>query len=583
MRSVPIEDNNLFYGRPIARGMRKSTASSLLAVIVLGLTLRLSPLTRFVYFGSDVGEYYRISRGLLATGQVALPYPGWGATYPYFPGMFFLVAGTSLGGLELSGSLDLVVPALAALIPAIVFLLAARLVHEDRAALLAAALVAVAMPHAFQTAHAIPATVGEFLAVAALLLWLRLPRDPRTWGLLVPLTLALIVTHHLSAYILLVMLLIGLVLRSLMRSDAEPGVRAQIAYVGFLAVGSLAFWLGYAKTFRTSILMDVDVEPWWLPLAAFPILVGVLAGAVLIRRRLSWRYRPPYPTLRHALGGYAVALGAIYAILGSAVVFRILGTAIRLSPDVLWYFFPFFAFLALCGAGRKHLDFARGGLESGGWFLGLVLSAAFGAVVAPRVIIPYRHVEYMVVALALPVGSGFARLLDLGDLGRRRLAAAGVAGLLVVGTALSAFPPTGLLVNYEEGARPAALDVSYWVGANADGLVATDHRASTLVFGFGGADATWDTAPLSIEAPDFATARAEMCRVGAPSGDRRVDYVLIDADLARGVQLSPFTPAAPLSGPARAKFSDPPYQKVYDSGYAQVYFVNWGLSGAPCP
>ena len=194
MRSVPIEDNNLFYGRPIARGMRKSTASSLLAVIVLGLTLRLSPLTRFVYFGSDVGEYYRISRGVLATGQVALPYPGWGATYPYFPGMFFLVAGTSLGGLELSGSPDLVVPALAALIPAIVFLLAARLVHEDRAALLAAALVAVAMPHAFQTAHAIPATVGEFLAVAALFLWLRLPRDPRTWGLLVPLTLALIRT-----------------------------------------------------------------------------------------------------------------------------------------------------------------------------------------------------------------------------------------------------------------------------------------------------------------------------------------------------------------------------------------------------
>ena len=77
---------------PIACGMRKSTASSLLAIVALALVLRLSPLTRFVYFGSDVGEYLRISRGLFATGHVALPYAGWGVTYPYFPGMFFLVA-----------------------------------------------------------------------------------------------------------------------------------------------------------------------------------------------------------------------------------------------------------------------------------------------------------------------------------------------------------------------------------------------------------------------------------------------------------------------------------------------------------
>ena len=303
----------------------------------------------------------------------------------------------------------------------------------------------------------------------------------------------------------------------------------------------------------------------------------------MIRRRAPWRYRPPYPSLRHVALAYGVALATIYALMSASIVFGILGTVIRLSPDVLWYFLPFFAFIALCGAGRKHLDFAVGGLESGGWFLALALSAAFGALVAPRVIIPYRHAEYMVVLLALPVGSGFARLLELGDLGRRRLATGALVGFLVVGSALSAFPPTGLIVNYEEGARPAALDAAYWAGANVDGLLATDHRASTLAFGFGGVDATWDTAALAITAPDFATARAEMCLVDSPSGPRRVDYVLIDADLARGVQLSPFSPATPLSPAAEAKFSGVPYLKVYDNGYAQVYFVNWGLAGVPCP
>src|SRR2546422_674389 len=285
--------------------MRKSTASSLLAILALALVLRLSPLTRFVYFGSDVGEYFRISSGLAATG------------------------------------------------------------------------------------HPIPASVGELLAFAALLLWLRLPRDPRVWWLLVPVTLALVVTHHLTAYFLIVMLLIGLFVISLVRPTPVPGVRARAAYIGFLIAACLAYWLGYATTFRTYILTDVDVRPWWLPLAGLPVLVAVLAGVVLLRRRSTWRYRPRYPSLRRSAAAYGVALGSIYAIMTVAVVSRIPGTTVRLSPDILWYFLPFFAFLALCGAGRKHMDFARHGLESGAWFVGLVLSAAFGALAAARVIIPY--------------------------------------------------------------------------------------------------------------------------------------------------------------------------------------------------
>ena len=399
--------------------MRKSAASSLLAIVALALVLRLSPLTRFVYFGSDVGEYFRISHGLATTGHVALPYPGWGVTYPYFPGMFFLVAGTSFGGLEIGGSLSIVVPALAALIPAIVFLVAVRVLHEPSVGLLAAAFVAVAMPHAFQTAHPIPATVGELLAVSILLLWLRLPKDHRTWALLVPATLALVVTHHLSAYFLIVMLLIGLVVVGVVRASPLEGNRARALYVAFLAGAALAFWLGYATTFRTSILTDVDIRPWWLPLAGFPVLVGILVGAVILRRRFSWRYRPRYPSLRHVVAGYGVALGFIYALMSSAVFVGIIGTRIRLSPEVLWYFLPFFSLLAMAGAGRKHMDFTRRGLESGGWFLALALSAAFGAAAAARVIIPYRHVEYMVVVLAIPVGAGFLRLVELGGLSHR--------------------------------------------------------------------------------------------------------------------------------------------------------------------
>ena len=563
--------------------MRKSTASSLLAVLALALVLRLSPLTRFVYFGSDVGEYFRISKGLLETGHIALPYTGWGVTYPYFPGMFFLVTGASLGGLELSGSLDLVVPSLGALIPAVVFLLAVRVLHEDKAGLIAAAFVAVAMPHVFQTAHPIPGTVGELLAVSALLLWLRLPRDPRTWALLLPITLALVATHHLSAYFLIVMLLIGLALRAVVRPAPVAGVRAQVAYLLVLIGISFGFWFGYAATFRSQILTDVRLEPWWLTLAGFPALVALLGVLVLLRQRFAWRYRPRYPSLRHISIGYAVAFGSAFGVVAFAVAFAIAGTTIRLSTEVLWYFLPLFAFFALSGSGRKHTDFAGAGIETTGWFLALVLSMVFGSFFAPRVLIPYRHIEYAVVVLSVFVGSGFARFLELGDVGRRRVLAAGIVAFFVAGSALSAFPSAGLLANYEEGARPAAIDVSSWMGDNVDGLLATDHRASSLAYGFGGVNATWDTAPLALIADDFATAEDDMLLVRAPGGVARVDYVLVDTDLAAGVQLSPLEPARPLSPAALAKFASAPYQKVFDNGFAQVYFVNWGCPQGSCP
>src|SRR2546428_12235515 len=73
--------------------MRKSTALGLAAIALGSISVRLSPLWSFVYWGSDTGEYFSILRTLGRTGHVSTPYYGWGITYPYFPGMFFVQAG----------------------------------------------------------------------------------------------------------------------------------------------------------------------------------------------------------------------------------------------------------------------------------------------------------------------------------------------------------------------------------------------------------------------------------------------------------------------------------------------------------
>src|SRR2546428_7493379 len=96
--------------------MRKSTALGLAAIALGSISVRLSPLWSFVYWGSDTGEYFSIFRTLVRTGHVSTPYYGWGITYPYFPGMFFVQAGLAdLGGVDVSTVLNLLVPILGAL------------------------------------------------------------------------------------------------------------------------------------------------------------------------------------------------------------------------------------------------------------------------------------------------------------------------------------------------------------------------------------------------------------------------------------------------------------------------------------
>src|SRR5207245_1303980 len=305
--------------------MRKSTALGLAAIALGSISVRLSPLWSCVYWGSDTGEYFSILRTLVRTGHVSTPYYGWGITYPYFPGMFFVQAGLAdLGGLDVSTVLNLLVPILGALAVGPMFILAARIVTEDRFALFAAALLAGANPHVYTTSHAAPATLGDLLAVTCLLLFVRLRSDRRA---IIPLLLvsgSLVVTHHLSLYFLLVMVVGAIVVRGL----ARP-------------------WQGGAGTRRV--------------------------------------------------------LGLV------TVVVAVPGTTFQESPTTLLFFVPLVALLPFSASGRKFLDFCRDGADVTAWLIALLLSAALGIVVAPQVLIPYRHMEYVLVPLAIFAGVGFFR------------------------------------------------------------------------------------------------------------------------------------------------------------------------------
>jgi len=565
--------------------MRKSTALGLTALVLGSIAVRLSPLWSFLYWGSDTGEYFAILRDLVRSGHVSTMYDGWGITYPYFPGTFFLQGGLAdLADLDVPTVLNFLVPILGSLSVVPMFLIARRVTGEDRVALFTSALLVGAIPHAYTTAHPAPATLGNLLALAGLLLFLRLRTDRAAIVPLVGVTGTLITTHHLSLYFFLLMVLGTIIVQGLARPWRwNAGSKREVAYAGILLGGTFAYWLGYATTFREFILTDVDIRPWWALLVLFGLGLVVLGAIIYARTRIGWRYRPRYPGLRYRGTAYALAVGVILILGLVSVLFGVPGTTFRVSPEGLLYFAPLVLLISFSAPGRKFVDFDTEGLVPNAWLVGLLCSAIVGIAVAPRVLIPYRHMEYLIVPFAILAGVGFFRLLDLRPArGRLRTAALTAVGLVFVANAFAGVPPPSTLAGWREGTIPAALDPAYWARDHASGLVVSDHHGSTTVFGFGGLDATWDRTRVPFLAGSLTDPYAGLSKIDSPSGQRDGTYVWIDRDMEAGVRLTPWEAATPMAPGVIAKFDSPPFLKVFDNGYARLYWIAWGCLPTTC-
>src|SRR5256884_6485478 len=78
---------------------------------------------------------------------------------------------------------------------------------------------------------------------------------------------------------------------------------------------------------------------------------------------------------------------------------------------------------------------------------------------------------------------------------------------------------------------------------------------------------------------DVAVTGVQTCALPI-SGIKDGTYVWIDRDMKAGVRLGPFEPAVPMPADVVAKFDGSSFIKVFDNGYAQLYWVVWGCATA---
>jgi hypothetical protein len=584
--------------------LRPETLLLLSGLALLLVFLALEPYLSYAVFGSDTGEYYRLTVDLVTTGTLphGAAYAGWGSAYPDFPGIY-LIAGGGAGalGVDPLSALSILIPAIAVLSVFPLFLLFRRLYPHDTVALLAAAVASVAMPRLFSIAHPAPLALGDFLCVGALWMLVESRRDVRWY---VPLSLvgaALILTHHLSSYFFVVSALGGIFFLEMWR----PGLWSrrfptrELAFVAAFITGTFTFWFYGTTTFVAKVLDFALGNRPYVGFALFEAfgLVVVLLVALLVRWRRSrprstrtW-VRLPTDTslLRDAVLLCVIIFGAIGILLFAPVP----GTTQETTPAAILWFSPVLALGIVCAGSRRVLSPSRTGPFVLAWVGALGLSA--GAMIAlsllaptfpgspaagiSSTISPYRHVEYLFIPIGLLIAVGLARLVTrAGDRAGRRAFFAACVGVVVLVAANAAivYPPQSDFGGFEEGLTHEDAALWMWVGIAAPPTwaVATDHRLSSMIFGFDGNPASWTTTPALFTGSNWSAAAAELRSSGTPYENRPIALVAVDSVMYTGVALDPSAPAYPLSSSAVGWFHSLPFVPIYENGLEVVYLVD---------
>jgi hypothetical protein len=592
--------------------MKKWTFFALLSIFILAAILRLFQLLNFAVWGSDSGEYYYLTEQLTSSGQVSFEYDGWGFGYPYFPAMFIIISGfANLSGLSMFTVLLFVIPIISAVSVYLIFILTKRLLQNsttikssttDMIALVSATFYAVAMPHIVTTSHPMPGALGDFLLLLCLLLLLKTYENHK---FLIPLALCSIVlvfTHHLSSFLLVVIVIFIMLFREITHvpEDVDRS-KTDFGYISFLLSGIFIYWIFIAEPFKERVLENATGLD-----AGVTVLLAYIGFAVLalivfrvIPKFLKWKYIKHKRSLKILLLRFGLFLFFSFLFMVIVAIIGVPGTDLEIEFMAIFTLAPLLIFIAFATFGNTFARNAKDGMVVYGWLTALALMMCFSMALNSREILVYRIFQYLIPPLAVWIGVGFvlfficidkkkgSDVLTVKDTNPVKtqiiispnIKAIAVSMILILVIASSAFsyPPKGLLSGFEEGTTDLEIESCIWLRESVedDALVASDHRMSSMAFGFGRVNATWENAPDTLRGEALDDYADELNLTKSPSGSKAINYVIISRELKKGVTLAQWEPAEPMSDEAIEKFEKYPFYKVFDNGEVEVYMVDW--------
>ncbi len=558
--------------------MKRSSTLALTSIFFVALFMRLLPFFKFTLWGADTGEYYFLTNELITNNFISYSYNGWGIAYPYFPGMYVLSASARfICNFDLISSLLLIAPIVSSLSVFPFFLMVRKLFKDDRIALLSSLFLSIAMPHVYPTSHPAPCAIAHFLLIFCLLLLLKSYENRYFFFPLILSSLALVATHHLTVYFLFLCVTFAFFLREVLKEKSDVRMKIDFFYILFLLTTMMVYWTFIAVPFKQMLDNAFSISSWLLFFFAYISLLFIIL-IVKVRRRLQWKYSPLFPTKNSQIAKFFLLLGVGLTILFYIGFYTTPGTNIKVNAAVIPLFAPLIILISFSTCGSSFTQFYKNGVSINAWLWAIIISLFAGIAMNSHTLIPYRHMEYLMIPLAVLVGLGIVLLLNIWLSSKKKAVSMAIILILFSLSTFSAYPEKNIMGGFQEGTIDEEMSTISWVKYSvktAKNTISTDHRMSSLLFGFTGINATWDASPNTLYGETFAEAEEEMRTCYTPSGIKQIDYVLINEDIKQGAMLLVWENAEPLSDKAIKKFDDMPFIKTFDNGDGQIYMVDW--------
>jgi len=308
------------------------------------------------------------------------------------------------------------------------YFLVYELMKNRKIALLSSLILAVLPFHVVQLSHASPLTMGHFFMVLSLLLFLKYRKN--TWYSL-PLiisTVLLIMSHHLTTYFFLISLIVIVFFENTAKKKWTKHVKKDVFYMFITSIMIFAYWAFIATTVWESFMRagfaigGVRIESIYLVVLFYIVFFGLFGLIKLLWRfnaflneqiktktnifiKILWKINPfikkKKSSVRSCLIKFFIALVIMYLIMIYFTENPLPWTNFPLSPIVVFLATPFLIAIAFAVSGFRFTHHVPNGYFIRGWLIALLVSFLYGLITFSGIILPHRHLEYIMYPVAI--------------------------------------------------------------------------------------------------------------------------------------------------------------------------------------
>ena len=130
--------------------------------------------------------------------------------------------------------------------------------------------------------------------------------------------------------------------------------------------------------------------------------------------------------------------------------------------------------------------------------------------------------------------------------------------------------------GFQEGTSQEEFDAILWIDfLEADSLIVSDHRLSSLTFGLTQTNASWENGAEVITGDTEQAIEAGKALSTPQAGVKQVTYIVLSEEMKKGVALLQWDPAEELTGEAKTKFTDNNQFPIwFDNGDTTIMRMN---------